>query len=112
MAYPYTPPAFLQGQSVDEIHQRMMNALPANIDKGEGQIPWDFTRPAALEKAEFVEFELNETIKLIFPQWAYDQYLNLHAQKQGIVRRPANKSSGYVTVEATPGTLILSLIHI
>lgn len=106
MAYPYTPPAFLQGQSADEIHRRMMNALPADIDKGEAQIPWDFTRPAALEKAEFVEFELNETIKLMFPQWAYDEWLDLHAGLQGIDRRSANKAAGYVTVHAIAGTQI------
>lgn len=106
MAYPYTPPEFLQGQSADEIHQRMMDALPVGIDKGEGQIPWDFTRPAALEKAEFVEFELNETIKIMFPQWAYGEWLDLHAQSQGIERRPANKATGYVTVRATQGTEI------
>ncbi len=108
MAYPYTPPAFLQGQSADEIHQRMMNALPIDIDKGEGQIPWDFTRPSALEKAEFVEFELNETIKIMFPQWAYDEWLDLHAEQQGITRRAANKATGYVTVHAAPGTAIPS----
>ncbi len=106
MAYPYDPPDFLKGQSVDEIHRQMMNALPADIDKGEGQIPWDFTRPAAIEKAKFVEFELNETIKLMFPQWAYDEWLDLHAQRQGITRRPANKASGFVTVHATAGTQI------
>lgn len=108
MAYPYTPPAFLQGQSADEIHQRMMNALPVDIDKGEAQIPWDFTRPAALEKAKFVEFELNETIQIMFPQWAYDEWLDLHAEQQGITRRAANKATGYVTVHAAPGTEIPS----
>ena len=33
--YPYTPPAFLQEQSADEIHSRMLEQLPVDIDKGE-----------------------------------------------------------------------------
>ena len=54
-SYPYTPPPFLQGQSADQIHSRMLENLPADIDKSQGNIPWDFTRPSALEKAEFEE---------------------------------------------------------
>jgi len=104
--YPYTPPAFLQGQSADEIHQRMLDALPAGIDKSEGNIPWDFTRPSALEKAEFVEFTLNETIKLIFPQWAYGEWLDLHGEKVNTIRRAANPATGVLYVTGTPGTVI------
>ena len=63
-AYPYEAPEFLRGQSAEEIHRRMLDSLPQGIDKSEGNIPWDFTRPPALEKAEMVEFTLNETVKL------------------------------------------------
>lgn len=106
--YPYKPPEFLQGQSADEIHRRMLDALPAGIDKSEGNIPWDFTRPSALEKAEFVEFALNETIKLIFPQWAYGKWLDLHGEKENIIRRAANRATGILNVTGTPGTVIPS----
>ena len=106
MPYPYTPPSFLQGQTVDDIHRRMMNALPDDIDKSEAQIPWDFTRPAAIEKAEFVEFELNETIKLMFVHWSYGPWLDLHAEGEGLTRRQANRASGYLTVKGRPGITI------
>ncbi|MFP3153145.1 baseplate J/gp47 family protein [Lachnospiraceae bacterium ZAX-1] len=106
MPYPFVPPDFLQGQSADEIHKRMMDALPSDIDKSAGQTPWDYTRPSALEKAEFVEFELNEAIKNIFPHWAYGEWLDLHAQGDGLVRRPANKAYGILTVRASEGTII------
>ena len=106
--YPFTPPAFLLGQSADEIHSRMLAALPAGIDKSEGNIPWDFTRPAALEKAEFVEFALNETIKLIFPQWAYAEWLDLHGEKVNCLRRAANHASGKLLVTGSAGTVIPS----
>jgi uncharacterized phage protein gp47/JayE len=84
----------------------MMDNLPDDTDKSELQIPWDYTRPAAIEKAEFAEFELNEAIKLIFPQWSWGEWLDLHAEKARIVRRPANPASGTLTVTGTAGTVI------
>ena len=106
--YPYSPPEFLEGYSADEIHSRMLDALPDGIDKSEGNIPWDYTRPPALEKAEFVEFVLNETIKLIFPQWSYGEWLDLHGEKVNTIRRAANHSSGKVSVTGIAGTAIPS----
>ena len=108
MPHSYTPPLFLQGQSVDEIHRRMMDDLPPGIDKSEGQIPWDFTRPAATEKSEFVEFQLNEAIQLAFPQWAYGEWLDRHAEMARVTRRAANRAYGVITVRGIPGTVIPS----
>lgn len=104
--YPYEPPEFLRGQSADEIHRRMLDALPVGIDKSEGNIPWDFTRPSALEKAEFVEFSLNETIKLIYPHWAYGAWLDLHGEMVNTIRRAANKATGTLNVTGVKGTEI------
>ena len=104
--YPYEVPEFLQGQSADEIHARMLENLPEGIDDGEGNIPWDFTRPSALEKAEMVEFTLNETIKLIFPQWSYGKWLDLHGEKVNVYRREANRASGTLNVTGSVGTII------
>lgn len=106
MSYSYTPPEFLQNQTADDIHRRMLDALPPGIDKSENNIPWDYTRPSALEKARFVQRELNETIKLIFPQWSYDEWLDLHAQREGLTRRAANPASGFLTVTGAKGTVI------
>ncbi|MDR3149823.1 MAG: baseplate J/gp47 family protein [Oscillospiraceae bacterium] len=106
LTIPYNAPAFLQNQSTDEIHRRMMNSLPKDIDKSEAQIPWDLTRPSAVEKAHLVEFTLNETIKLMFPQFAYGEWLDYHAHGLVIERRSARKAYGNVTVRATAGTAI------
>lgn len=86
----------------------MLDILPSDVDKSENGIFWDVTRPAATEKSEFVQFELNETIKLIFPQWAYGQWLDYHAQLRSVERKPANKSSGELQVTGTKGTEIPS----
>jgi uncharacterized phage protein gp47/JayE len=106
MPYPYEPPDFLQNQSADDIHRRMMASMPDDIDKSELQIPWDYTRPSALIKAEFAGFELNETIKLMFPHWAYGEWLDLHAGQEGITRRAANPASGILTVNGELNTTI------
>lgn len=104
--YEYEAPDFLVDQGADEIHERMLESLPDDIDKSEGNIPWDFTRPSALEKAEFAGFTLNETIKLMFPQWAYAKWLDLHGERELVMRREANYASGILEVTGEPGTVI------
>ncbi len=106
MSYDYEVPSFLEGNSADEIHARMLAVLPSDIDKSENSIPWDFTRPPALEKAEFVQFQLNETIKMIFPQWAYGSWLDYHAEIRNVTRKAANKAFGILHVTGILGTVI------
>ena len=106
MQYPYTPPEFLLGQSVDEIHERMLAAIPDGIDKSEPGIVWDFTRPSAMEKAEYVEFVLNRAIQLVFPHWAWGEWLDLHGEKVRIIRKEANRAYGVLAVTGLPGTTI------
>jgi len=102
----FKPPAFLDNQNAETIHKRMMDMLPADIDKTEGGFPWDFTRPTASEKAELLEFFLVETLKIMFPAWAYAEWLDRHAQARGLTRRPPNPASGMLLVAGTPGTSI------
>ena len=104
----YVEPDFLSRQSADEIHARMLANLPRDLDLSEGNITWDFTRPSALEKAEMVQFELNEAIKLIFPQWSYGTWLELHGERANCYRRPANHASGTVNITGQIGTIIPS----
>ena len=42
-------PEFLQNTSVDEIHGEMLNSMPDDIDKSQGQHPYNYTRPTAME---------------------------------------------------------------
>lgn len=104
--YEYKAPAFLQGQSAAEIHSRMLAALPADIDTSEGQFIWDFTMPTALEKAEMIEFQLNEAIKEMFPFYASGHWLDLHGANRGITRKEALPAYGQVLVKGTVGTVI------
>ena len=54
----FTRPEFIENNSAEEIHQRMMNNLPADIDDMPGGFPFDFTMPAALEKDEFINYHM------------------------------------------------------
>jgi uncharacterized phage protein gp47/JayE len=102
----FMPPDFLQGQDEDTIYQRMKARAPADIDTSEGSFFWDVVRPVAGEKAEMMGFTLIEAIKLIYPQYAYGTWLDLHAEIRGLSRRAATKANGYVHVTGTPGTVI------
>lgn len=99
-------PAWFTGWSAEEIQARMMRALPADIDNIEGGFPYDFTMPTALEADEILNYWLVETLKIMFPAWAYGDYLDYHAAAAGLSRRAANPASGIVTITGVPGTVI------
>ncbi len=48
----FMAPDFVAGQSAEEVHARMMAALPLDIDRTPGGFPYDLTYPTALEKSE------------------------------------------------------------
>lgn len=99
-------PDWLKNQDAETIHQRMMAMLPPDIDDTEGGFPWDFTKPTALEKAELLQFHLVETLKIMFPEWSYGEYLDLHAKRVCLTRRAAGYAYAKLDVEGIPGTII------
>lgn len=99
-------PDFIEGNSADEIHQRMMNSLPADIDDMPGGFPYDFTMPAALEKDELVNFQLVRALMIAFPQYAWDEWLDLHGRQVHLERHPPSYASGKVKVTGTAGAEI------
>lgn len=101
----YKAPAALEIVDDRVIHERMLSILPADIDKTQGGFAYDFTMPAAIEKANMM-YDLNEAIQLFFPAWSYGVFLDLIAKEVGIVRRSAAKASGYITVTGAEGKRI------
>lgn len=99
-------PEILKNQSAAEIHRRMMEALPPDIDNTEGGFPWDMTYPTALEKAELVESQAAGVLQIAFPMWAHGVWLDNHAQSVGIERRAANHATGFLEIEGNPGAVI------
>lgn len=106
MQIKFVPPEFVENSSPEEIQRRMMNNLPKDIDDTPGGFPWDFTFPTAIQKAELIQFHLVRTLMLMFPMWAWGEWLDRHAEMCGITRRPAGYASGVLTVEGDPGTRI------
>lgn len=107
-AIEFIAPEFVSGNDPDEIQERMMNNLPADIDNMPGGFPYDFTMPVALEKSELIQFHLVRTIMIMFPMWAWGEWLDYHAKAAGIVRRPPGNASGIITVTGAVGTQIPS----
>ena len=62
----FVTPPFLEGETVENIHARMLASLPADIDRSEGGFPWNYTRPNANEKAEYINYNLVNSIRGIF----------------------------------------------
>ena len=99
-------PDFIKNNSAEEIHQRMMNSLPVDIDDMPGGFPYDFTKPAALEKDEFINYHLVRALMIAFPQYAWDEWLDLHGQQVHRERHQPKSASGEVRVTGSAGTVI------
>lgn len=101
----YVPPQILSDVDDDVIHARMLEALPNDIDKTEGGFAHDFTRPAALEKAEMM-VSINDAIQVFFPAWSYGGYLDMIAEEIGLTRREAQAAVTTLAIKGTAGTII------
>lgn len=107
MAQPeFIKPDFMENNSAEEIHERMMNNIPSDIDDMPGGFPYDFTMPAAEEKDEFINYHLVRALMIAFPQYAWDEWLDLHGQQVHIERHQPEKAYGNVKVSGTVGTEI------
>ena len=103
---PFVAPDFLQDQTLETIHARMMQSLPADIDRSEGGFPWDYTRPTANEKAEYVNFDLMNAIKGIFSMYCSSNLLDYHAAMDGMIRRAAVHAKAIVKMTGDKFTVI------
>lgn len=108
MAQEFIYPDFILGTSAEEIQQRMMGELPRDIDGMPGGFAWDFTMPTALEKSELINFHLVRTLMLMFPEWAWGDWLDLHGKQKNVTRKPAGYASGEVTITGVAGTRLAS----
>ena len=100
---PFVTPPFLEGETVESIHARMMTNLPADIDRSEGGFPWDYTRPTANEKAEYINYNLINTIRGIFAMHCDPFLLDYHADKWGMKRRAAVQAKAILQMTGDAG---------
>lgn len=102
----FVKPDFMEGNTAAEIQARMMSNLPDDIDGMPGGFAWDFTMPTALEKAEVIQFFLVRVLMLMFPDWAWGDWLDLHGKQKGVYRKPAARATGSVTITGTEGVVL------
>jgi len=105
VAYELPIPDYLN-EDEETIHRRMLEKAPPGIDTSEGSFFWDTTRPGAVEKAQLVQFTLQNLLQIFFVQTSYGQYLDYLGQVRGVTRLPATPSTGKVKFTGQPGTLI------
>lgn len=106
MPYEFLEPDFIKDNDPDTIQARMMANLPVDISSMPGDFAYDFTMPTAIEKAELIQFHLVRTLMLMFPMYAWGDWLDLHAQQVNITRKGAGYAYGMLTVTGAEGTVI------
>lgn len=106
MSQEFIQPAFIDGSNADEIQARMMENLPDGIDDMPGGFPYDFTMPTAIEKQDLIQYHIVQTLQLMFPEWAWDTWLDLHAKAAGIERRAAVSAKGTLRIYGDVGAEI------
>jgi len=105
VAYELPIPDYLN-EDEETIHRRMLEKAPPGIDISEGSFFWDTTRPGAIERAQLIQFTLQNLLQIFFVQTSYGQYLDYLGQVRGVTRLPATLSTGKVKFTGQPGTVI------
>lgn len=99
-------PLYLEDQTEEAIRQRMLDRMPADLDKTEGSIPWDATAPVAIELVLASEWA-KEVLRRGFAQTTFGAYLDFKANENGLERRPAitaRTSGADVLFQGDPGS--------
>lgn len=106
MTEEFVAPEFIDNSDPDTVQSRMMNNLPVDISDMPADFPYDFTMPTAIEISRLIQYNLARTLMLMFPMWAWGEWLDLHGVSAKVTRKQASRASGHVTVTGTPGTVI------
>lgn len=107
MAQPeFTAPDFLDNTEPDDIQKRMMDNLPEDISDMEGDFPYDFTKPTAIELSKVLNDDFIRVLMICWPEYAWDEWLDLHGAMAGLTRHAAIAATGSIEVVAEGGTVI------
>lgn len=107
MARPeFEVPDFVADSDSDQIQERMMGNLPADISDMEGDFPYDFTMPTAIEISQLLQFNLVRCLMVAFPEYSWGDWLDLHGEEANVTRKEAVSATGSVSVTAAYGTVL------
>ena len=93
MAEEFVTPEFIDNSDPDTIQSRMMNNLPVDISDMPADFPYDFTMPTAIEISRLIQYNLTRTLMLMFPMWAWGEWLDLHGVSAKVTRKQASRAS-------------------
>ena len=83
MARPeFEVPEFVSESDSDQIQERMMGNLPADISDMEGDFPYDFTMPTAIEISQLVQFNLVRCLMVAFPEYSWGDWWRSRSDKK------------------------------
>jgi hypothetical protein len=82
----FEDPDFLEDTDTDDIQERMMDNLPDDISQMEGDFPYDFTMPTAIELSQLYQEGIVQALMAAFPEYAADEFLDLHGEDAGLTR--------------------------
>lgn len=102
-------PLYLDSQENTEevIRGRMLDRVPANVDKTEGSYVWDALAPVSMELV-FVSLLAQYVLEMAFAQTSTGDYLTMRAAEHGVIRRPAVKATGIISITGTANSTIPS----
>lgn len=99
-------PEFIDDYEAEEIQERMMENLPTDISNMPGDFPYDFTMPTAIEVSQLMQFGIVRALMIAFPEYAWDEWLDLHGGQVQVARKEAVTASGFINVLGEEGTEI------
>ena len=107
----FIKPYWLDYADSDTVLNRLLgefNELIPNLDQSEGSITWDLFRPNAMQISRLIQFNLTEACKNMFPQFAYGDFLDYHAEDRLLFRKNPIHAFGSITIKGMPGAVIES----
>lgn len=97
-----------ENQTEDAIHERILDEITDDLDKRQGSVSWDMTRPTALEIAQaYTQLDLVLTFGFLGEDTP-SNLIDLRVAEQGLYRRPSVKSTGNALFVGVEGLLIPS----
>lgn len=106
MAVPKRIPKRFDNETKETILQRMLANSPKDIDKRQGSVTWDVLSPVSIElERNYIALDLIPVFGFVNENQPRE-YLILRCAEVGVFPKPANKSSGTVTISGDDGTKI------
>lgn len=88
--------------SVEVVQQRLLNEIPDDIDKSEGEFVYDVTKPVAIELSKQY-LEQDKILDRGFVETAAGTDLDRKVSEQGLTRKPATFATATVKITGAEG---------